>query len=83
MDTTTILASIRDRRKELKISQKRMGEIAAISREHYSRLEKGSETISLRRLLRICGGLGLEIIVRPGSGRPTLEDLDDLFPKEE
>ena len=83
MDKDAILQCIRDQRKMLRLSQADIGKTAGISREHYLRFERGDESISLRRFLRICGALGLEISVRPGSGRPTIEDLDQRYPKED
>jgi transcriptional regulator with XRE-family HTH domain len=79
MNTPQIIIAIRDRRKELKRSQAWVAEIAGIARETYSRFEQGKHDISLRRLLRICSALGLDLLARPGSGRPTLEDLDQIF----
>jgi transcriptional regulator with XRE-family HTH domain len=79
MITPQIILVIRARRKELKRTQAWVAEAAGIARETYSRFEQGKHDISLRRLLRICSALGLELLARPGSGRPTLEDLDQIF----
>ena len=83
MDKKSILQCIRDQRKALRLSQAGLGKTAGISREHYLRFERGDESISLRRFLRICGSLGLEVIVRPRSGRPTIDDLEQRYPKED
>jgi transcriptional regulator with XRE-family HTH domain len=79
MNTPQIITAIRDRRKELKRTQAWVAEVAEIARETYSRFEQGKHDISLRRLLRICSALGLDLLARPGSGRPTLEELDQVF----
>jgi hypothetical protein len=47
------------------------------------RFEKGDHDIGLRRLLRLCSALDLELTVRPGRGRPVLEELDELFKDDE
>ena len=46
------------------------------------RFENGSHDIGLRRLLRLCDALDLELTLRPGKGRPVLEELGDLFKDE-
>ena len=79
MNTTDITKTILARRKERGLTQGQLAQSANVSREMISRLENNDGDIGLRRLLRICGALGLELIVRPGRGRPTAEDLDNLF----
>lgn len=83
MDKEEILQIVRNQRRTLQLSQADIGKTAGISREHYLRFERGDESISLRRFLRICGALGLEVLVRPGSGRPTIDDLEQRYPKED
>ena len=79
MTIDDIISAIAKRREELHLSQATVAERAGISRETYSRFETGKQDIGLRRLMRICGALGMDLIARPGSGRPTVDDLDALF----
>jgi len=79
MITPDIILTIRKRRLELKRSQKYVADLAGIARETYTRFERGDHDIGLRRLLRICAALDLELIARPGSSRPTLDELDAIF----
>ncbi|MFZ4535088.1 helix-turn-helix domain-containing protein [Propionivibrio sp.] len=81
------IAQIRDvlisRRKERGATQEKVAKSAKLSREMISRLENDAHDIGLRRLLRLCDALDLELIIRPGRGRPTLEDLGELFKDDE
>ncbi len=79
MEIPQLLLTIRARRKELKRTQAWVAEASGLARETYSRFEQGKHDIGLRRLMRICGTLSLDLIARPGSGRPTLDDLEQLF----
>jgi transcriptional regulator with XRE-family HTH domain len=83
MNIAEIRTSIINRRKEHGLTQEQLGKAAKVSREMVSRFENDAHDIGLRRLLRLCEALDLELIVRPGRGRPTLEELNDLFKDEE
>ena len=82
MDTTDIRTEIIKRRKERRFTQAQLGQSAKVSREMISRFENDTHDIGLRRLLRICAALDLEMTIRPGRGRPTIEELDDIFRDE-
>lgn len=75
--------SIVNRRKERGHTQEALGKIAHLSREQISRFENGAHDLGVRKLVRLCGALGLEILVRPGQGMPTVDDLDRLFNEED
>lgn len=79
MDADEIRQTLTARRRERRLTQAQLGVLAQVSREMILRFEKGDHQIGLRRLLRLCAALDLELIVRPGRGRPTLEELDELF----
>lgn len=79
MDAEQIRQTLATRRRERRLTQAQLGVLAQVSREMILRFEKGDHDIGLRRLLRLCSALDLELIVRPGQGRPILEELDELF----
>lgn len=83
MDTNQIRTSIIARRKELRLTQQQLAESASVTREAVSRFENDAHDIGLRRLLRLCAALKLELFVRPGHGRPVMEELDQLFKDED
>lgn len=83
MNITEIRTALLNRRKERQLTQEQIGKSAKVSREMVSRFENDAHDIGLRRLLRLCDALDLELIVRPGRGRPTLEDLGDIFKDED
>jgi transcriptional regulator with XRE-family HTH domain len=82
MDIVTIRTTIINRRKERGLTQEQLGALAKVSREMVSRFENDAHDIGLRRLLRLCDALELELIARPGRGRPTLEEVEHLFKDE-
>jgi HTH-type transcriptional regulator / antitoxin HipB len=83
MNTEKIRQALSDRRKERGLTQAELAALAGVSRDVVSYLENDHHDIGLRRFARLCAVLDLELIVRPGSGRPVLEDLDQLFKDEE
>ena len=83
MDIAEIRTTIINRRKERGLTQEQLGKAAKVSREMVSRFENDAHDIGLRRLLRLSDALDLELMIRAGRGRPTLEELDDLFKDEE
>lgn len=82
MDGNKIRETLAERRRERGLTQAELGRLAQVSREMVVRFENGNHDIGLRRLLRLCAVLELELIVRPGSGRPVAEDLGELFKDE-
>ncbi|HAS50394.1 MAG TPA: transcriptional regulator [Gammaproteobacteria bacterium] len=83
MDTYDIRHLLAARRRERGLTQAQLGALAQVSREMILRFEKGDHDIGLRRLLRLCTALDLDLVVRPGHGRPTLDELDELFKDDE
>lgn len=53
--------AIRVRRNELKFSQEKLAEKADLTPGYVSELERGNETISVDRLVRIADALGLTV----------------------
>ncbi|MGV0953637.1 MAG: helix-turn-helix transcriptional regulator [Fluviibacter sp.] len=82
MTLEQIRQAIIQRRQERGLTQEALGQAASLSREQISRFENGVHDPGLRRLLRLCQALDLELLVRPGAGLPTLDDLDHLFNEE-
>lgn len=79
MEISEIRRAIIQRRKERGLTQEQLGKLARVSRELISRFENHAHDIGLRRLLRLSEALDLEMVLRAGRGRPTIEELDDLF----
>lgn len=79
MNTQQIRQSVAERRASLKMTQAELARRAQVSREMIVRFENGDHDIGLRRLLRICDALGLELQIRPGKGRPVVEELGEIF----
>ena len=79
MITQQIRQSVAERRASLKMTQAELARRAQVSREMIVRFENGDHDIGLRRLLRICDALGLELLIRPGKGRPVVEELGEIF----
>jgi len=82
MTIEEIRQALAARRKERGLTQAALGQLASVSREMVVRFENGDHDIGLRRLLRLCAVLGLDLSARPGRGRPVAEDLDQLFKDE-
>lgn len=59
-----IIQRITEERKKQKLSQEELGEMAGLARSYISRIEQGSIDVSISRLQRILGALGLELTVR-------------------
>lgn len=79
MNTQQVRSLIIARRKERGLTQQQLAEAAHLTREAVSRFENDAHDIGLRRLLRLCAALDLELFARPGHGRPVLEELDEMF----
>ncbi len=52
---------LKDKRKELKLTQKQLAEKTGLQRTYISRIEQGSTDIQLSSLLRISQALGLQV----------------------
>jgi len=71
---------IRERRRSLGLSQKRLAELAGVGRQWVVAVEGGKETVELGLVLRLMKGLGLGVFVEPPgdvakSGGVALEDI--------
>ena len=63
-------------RKSRKITQSELATQLGMSRATISGIEKGTiSEIGIRKKLSICDALGLELLVRQKSQRPTLQQL--------
>lgn len=63
MSSDYIVHCIRERRKQLGLSQEELGEVAEVSLPTISRIERGKETARLDVILRLLDALGLEIVL--------------------
>ena len=79
VDTIEIGKTIAQKRRELRLTQQELADRAGVSRRTLIELEHGRNDISLRRMLRILLSLGLQLDVRPASGRPTEDQLREIF----
>jgi transcriptional regulator with XRE-family HTH domain len=76
MNMFEIGAVIREKRKSLGVSQKKVTDPLSMSRATLSNLETGNiDDLGLRKIMKICDELGLEVVVREKRQRPTLNDL--------
>lgn len=56
---------LRDRRKELKMTQQELAERAGTARSYIARVEKGETDIQLSSLSRIASAMGLHVELNP------------------
>ena len=67
---------IRQARKEKRLTQAQLAELAGIARKTLSQIENGTvPDIGIRKVERTLEVLGLELTVRPAGAPPTLEEL--------
>ena len=67
---------IRLARKGKKLSQGSLGQQLGMSRATISGIENGTvPEIGIRKVLSLCGVLGLELLAQEKSSRPTLQQL--------
>ncbi len=62
-------STIKKCRKNLRLSQTELADLAGVSLNYISQLEKGKPKIQLDKLLDVLGILGLELEVKPGNSR--------------
>jgi len=73
---TDLGAGIRLARKEKRLTQAQLAEMAGISRKTLGQIETGSVAeIGIRKVARLLEVLGLELTMRPAGVPPTLEEL--------
>lgn len=76
MDMEEVGKMVRARRRALKLSQEMVATPNRMSRVTLSKFENGKlPELGLRKAMAICSTLGLEIVVKEASSRPTLRDL--------
>ncbi len=69
-------AAVAAARHAAKRSQAELGASIGMSRATISGIENGTvQEIGVRKLMALCGALGLELVVRAKRRRPTLGDL--------
>lgn len=67
---------IRQARREKKLTQAQLADMAGIARKTLSQIETGTvPDIGIRKVERTLEVLGLELTVRPAGAPPTLEEL--------
>lgn len=76
MDMIELGEAVRSRRKSLGLSQQEVASPNGMSRVTLSNFENGKlPELGLRKVMAICATLGLELVLREASSRPTLRDL--------
>lgn len=83
MDTEKLGKLLAARRNELGLTQEALALRAKISRRTLIALEAGVADLGLRRLLRVCQALGLELELSVVHARPLEENLRTLFEDDE
>ncbi|WP_105530719.1 helix-turn-helix domain-containing protein [Solimicrobium silvestre] len=83
MDNQKLIQTLINRRKELRLTQIQLAELAQISRRAIIDFESGKTSISLRRLTRILYALELTLTIKPGGSRPSEAELRELFKDDE
>ena len=58
-------AEVRARRKQLRLTQQRLGELAGVGVIFISQLERGKKTVRLDKLLLVLNVLGLDLKIVP------------------
>jgi HTH-type transcriptional regulator/antitoxin HipB len=56
---------VRDRRRELELTQEQLADIIGVHRAFVSQLERGKATVRFDLLLRLVQALGMDIELRP------------------
>ena len=76
MNMIEIGSTLRSARQARGLTQDELARLAGIGRSSLSQLENGSiGEIGIRKVLRVCAVLGLELQAVPERGLPTLDDL--------
>ena len=76
MDMIEIGAALRSARQARGLTQGELARLADIGRTSLSQLENGTMgEIGVRKILRVCAVLGLELQIMPEGRLPTLDDL--------
>lgn len=67
---------IREARKSMQLTQAELAAMHGMSRNTVAAIEKGTiPEIGIRKVMALCTALGLEMVIQPRRGRPTLDDL--------
>ena len=76
MNMIEIGATLRSARQARGLTQDELARLAGVGRTSLSQLENGSiGEIGIRKILRVCAVLGLELQAVPERALPTLDDL--------
>ncbi len=76
MDMIEVGEAIKSRRESLGLTQQMVVSPNGMSRVTLSNFENGKlPELGLRKVMAICSTLGLELVVKEASPRPTLRDL--------
>ena len=59
-DLVAFGAAVRARRKEIKLSQEALADLAEIDRSHMGKIERGERNVSLLNILKIAGALTIK-----------------------
>lgn len=59
-DLAAFGAAVRARRKEIKLSQEALADLAEIDRSHMGKIERGERNVTLLNILKIAGALAVK-----------------------
>lgn len=76
MQLSEVGATLREARKKARLSQQQLAQPLGMSRATISAIEGGRcEEIGFSKLIALLSTVGLEIMVVPRKGRPTIDEL--------
>jgi len=76
MNMVELGEAIRSRRKSIGLTQQEVASPNGMSRVTLSNFENGKlPELGVRKVIAICATLGLEVVVKEASPRPTLREL--------
>ncbi|KPC36231.1 Uncharacterized protein ABJ99_0420 [Pseudomonas syringae pv. cilantro] len=76
--TTRLGEQIRQRRLNRGLTQARVAELAAVTRQKIIAIEKGDLSVGMLAYARVLGALDCELSVIPAA-MPTLEEIQGIF----
>lgn len=62
---TTLGKMVREKRKELKLSQQEFADMSGVGRRFISELERGKPTLEFGLVLQVCEAAGIDIMAKP------------------
>lgn len=76
MEMDELGQAVKNQRKALGLSQEAVASVNGMSRVTLSNFENGKlPELGVRKLMAVCSTLGLELVLKEATSRPTLRDL--------